>query len=69
MFLRTLITPAFTGRNRKPLDFTAGYLFKLGFPTLAGLGDEKQDQPVPHFSEFVVCYILHTGEDEKYVLS
>jgi hypothetical protein len=35
-----LITPAFASRNRQPLDLAAGYLFKLGFPTFSGLGDE-----------------------------
>ena len=41
MFLVALITPVFTGRNRQPLNLAAGYLLKLGLPTLSGLGDEK----------------------------
>jgi len=35
-----LIAIALASWNRQPLNLAAGYLLKLGFPALSGLGDE-----------------------------
>jgi hypothetical protein len=42
MLLRALITPAFTSRDRQPLNLAADQLLKLVFPTLPGLGDKEE---------------------------
>jgi len=55
-----LIPFAFASRDSQPVNLSAGYLFKLRFPTLPGLGYEQQDKAVPRLSEFVVCHAFHT---------
>ena len=61
--LRALIVLASTSRNSQPFNLAAGYLFKFGLPALLGPGDEKEDQTVPGFTQFVFgCTNLHKGD-------
>jgi hypothetical protein len=46
--------------DSQPLYLAAGYLLEFGFPTFAWLGDENQDQTVPHFAKFGVSRAFHT---------
>ncbi len=61
--LGVVIALAFTGWDCQAFYLTASYLFKLRLPAFTRLGDEKQDQTVPSFAEFVVARILHIEED------
>jgi hypothetical protein len=61
----SLIALAFASRNRQPLNLTAGYFVKLGFPALKRAGDEEQYQAVPCFPEFVVSRAFDTSTVPK----
>jgi hypothetical protein len=54
MLLRALITPAFTSRDRKPLNLAVDYFFKLMLMPLSGLGNKEQHQAVIGFAAVYV---------------
>jgi hypothetical protein len=57
----SLIAFAFTGRDRQPFNFSAGYLLKLRPPTFPRLGDEEENETITHLAKIIICYaLLHT---------
>jgi hypothetical protein len=50
-------------RDRQTFEFPVDYFLELSFSAGAGAGDEEQNQTVPRFAQFGLCFILH-GEDK-----
>jgi len=57
--LLPLIALLLASRNSQPFNLSARYFVKLGFPAFPRLSDEKQDQAIPDFAEFVVDTLCH----------